>query len=159
MKNIIICLFVVISLYSCDLAQDIYANLQLGYSEIYYHDDFKDLDTPEKIFKYLDTRLTFDLLDRTATPSPEEILYSGKANCRGYTKVFVNIMYVSTGVKMGAAGVEMSDQRAISSGGSVDHCIVYHNGKLYDPQSGECVMYSEIGYIYRFDDFLYEPIF
>lgn len=138
------------------LSQDLYSNYQLGYSNVYYSNDFKGLDTPEKIDAYLDEHLVFDLLDSYPSGSAEEILNSGKANCRGYSKVFVNIMYVATGDKYGFAIVHTDNKRAVADGGPVCHCIVKNGSMLIEPQSGKEVFYSKIGYTYTFDDVFYD---
>ena len=81
---------------------------------------------------------------------PEITWLKGSGDCDRIALLYINIIYVELGIKMGLVAVD-SSTRAIDSGGWIDHILPYYKGQVYSPVSGEPVSYYSPGYTFTFD--------
>jgi hypothetical protein len=161
MKKILLIMLSILLLNSCDLKRlqderndNYYTNEFIKKTDLYYPSDF-DVDKINSVYDiaYWVKKRVEDSDEYSHTwRSVEEMLSSGKVNCKGYSLIFINLYYIKYGVKCSMLFVDTT--RTIVEGGEIDHAVVEVNGKQIDPQYGWSSYYV-IGYKYSFDELLY----
>ena len=151
MKKIVFILLVVFVVSGCDYTRDLYFLYKIGDGyDLYYHNDFEDLDSFEEIAVWIDSNVEYHHTAYDEWQSPKITVNLGKGDCEDAAILFVNIAYVSMGIKCGLAIFDSS--RSIKNGGYVDHAEVYYNGEVYNAGDGEILNNIKIGYIYKFKE-------
>lgn len=122
---------------------------KLGTVDLYYSADFDGLETPKEIADFLKDHITYEMQDDYSR-SPREVYESGKGDCKDFTRLFLNIYFLNTGIKA-QFGVGSIDERTVANGGKTNHAFVVIDRRAFEPQTGRYTDY-EIGYIYSFDE-------
>lgn len=156
MKKIILLSIVIILFVGCDMAHDVFFNIELGYHKIYRNDAFDGLDTAFECGQFLKANIKYVSRIGQLTQSPQETWEKKSGCCRDFSVLFCNIMFINTGIKWDAVAVDHGLKRTIVNGGDTNHVIVCRGKTYIEPQHGSIVEYEKYGYLCDFDWFLYE---
>jgi len=165
MKKILTLCLVLISLSSCNLvynAIDTITYSQLDPIEFY---DFAEYDLTRlnnfyQIAMFQQKYLTYTADIGEDINSPEEAMRTGIADCDEFSIGFLDLAYVTLGIKMSLIVVSTKDylladgtsSRAIVNGGIGNHFDVRYEGINYDAQVGCVSPYQNVLYEYTFDE-------
>jgi hypothetical protein len=130
-----------------------YLNHYIEKTELFKPDDFllRDINHFNDITNYINEKIQFsNKYDKWR--SVEEILESGKGNCKDFCLVYINLYFIKFEQKLNILFV--NDSRKIENGGSVNHSIIQLDDKQFCPQKGQFESYN-IGYSYSFNDLFY----
>lgn len=161
MKKIILVVLVVMMSLSCSLGYDVYSEVQdeifkikINKSDIFYHDDFLELETVSDISDYLAEHVTYKMdewngyLDYWQTP--QETFERGFGDCEDFVILFINIYYVVFGEKCDLVGIDNS--REVVEGGIATHAIIQlPSGLYYNARNGYIWEGCTPKYIYDFN--------
>lgn len=153
MKKIILISLVSVLFMGCELSNvvsNMYYENNINKCDIYYG-DFEDIKNESDIIKFINNNITYKVSDGYTWATPEEILTRGYGDCKEFTRLYLNILYVITGET--GNGILVDYDRSIVEGGFVNHVIVeLSDGTQIEPQNGE-ICHFEIGFRYGFYEF------
>lgn len=157
----IINIITIVMLSSCaiqNVALDVYhEHILIERSYIYYPDDFNvdEINNYQDITNWILERVEPSLKYKDEWRSMEQSLNSGKADCKGYSVLFLGLCYIKWGYKGDIIFTDIdSFSRDIVNGGSVNHSIVRIKGEKIEPQTGK-VVGDSVNYFYRFNEVFY----
>ncbi len=150
MKKLLLLTVIALSATSCSmLMDDIIETGMTGHNE-YYMDEWEELDTYLKISKYIkqNVEYTSDIVQHTQ--APEETITRGKGDCEDMAILYMNIAYVSMGIKMDAVIIKWS--RQVEDGGMLyNHVAVRYDGLIIDALSG-WKLTNDVEYFYSYNE-------
>lgn len=160
-------IFTILILFGCSLQNEL-SESELTNSKLmelakdhnlYYLQEWEYLTDPYEIIGWIKNHVVYkaEPYREDYWQDPEETLLLGTGDCEDFVILFMNIYYISTGIKTDMALVDMYEFfRDIGEGGDANHALVLlENNRTIDPQTGIYWNFS-IKYIMYFDDiFLY----
>lgn len=140
---------------NCSMFIDTTCTILYSNKGLYDSVEFDCINSIQDIAKYYNNNGYYykaDIGDYCKTP--KEMVNDKYGDCEDYAVLFLNICKVRMNIEGSLIVVNLND-RAIVSGGFVNHVMVVINGRVYEPQNGsELSTYeyweSRIGYIYSF---------
>jgi len=158
MKNILI-LICSLMILGCDISTDLVYSIRANNHSLYYSDDFKWCKSSEDICMYFrDKKLVYksDTIDNWK--NPKQTLADGGGDCEDFCILFLNILFVNTGIKGDIVLVNnLETNRNIVNGGNINHAVVIINSCIFDVVGERSYSKAEssnfnIGYIYIFNE-------
>ena len=157
MKKILIVLFVIMWLSSCDIlsyAIDTTTYDMLNNVEFY---DFADydltgIDSYRDIARWINARVQYKADTLEYFSSPEDTLRRGLGDCEDFSMLYINIAKIVLDIEMDLVILNIPVLRVIVEGGIGNHVDVHYNGVLYSAQLGIERFPTPILYIYTFDE-------
>jgi hypothetical protein len=133
-----------------DIGQDVYNTAQFSEVSV-FKSSFPAITTQEDVCPWIKKMVTYRKSGDSAFPSPKQTLLLGYGDCKAFSTLYMDIMYVKFGIKTELCLVDSDENRSIEAGGKINHAIVrLPSGKLINPQSGEMVHYT-VKFSYSFD--------
>jgi hypothetical protein len=134
-----------------DTGQDFYNKEQ--FSEIHvFNFSFPEIKKTEDISTWINKFVKYRNDNRFLCQSPEKTVISGHGDCRDFSVLYMNILYINFGIKSDLCIVDTNEVRKIEKGGGMDHAIIrLTEGTLIEPQTGQNVFYT-VKFSYSFDD-------
>lgn len=143
----------------CDISTDLFYSLRANNHTLYYSDDFKWCKSSEDICMFFrDKKLLYISDSMDNWKNPEQTIVDAGGDCEDFCILFLNILYINTGIKGEIALIDESiTSRNIVNGGNINHAVIIIDNCIFDV-IGERA-YSEletskfdIGYTYTFDE-------
>lgn len=157
MKKVLLIVFVIIGLASCDILSSIIDTTTYGLLEGIEFYDFADydltgIDSYRDIARWIQMRVEYKADFLEAFSSPEETLRRRSGDCEDYAFLFANIAYLTMGIKMDVVILYLPTGRTVVEGGIGNHIDVYYDGLIISAQRGYISYYQEVLYTYTFNE-------
>jgi hypothetical protein len=159
-KNIFVFIYIIFIL-GCDYATDAIIKYNVSYHSLYDSISFRALNTIDKALWYSSSHNLVYISETGYIDDwkdPEKTIADGGGDCEDFCILFLNILFINTGIKGDIVLInESATSRNIVNGGNINHAAIMINGCIFDVVGERA--YSEIesskfdiGYIYAFDE-------
>ena len=152
MKKIVIVLLVLVVGNSCNVVWDKGYSLSINKTNIFESDSFDDILSIDDIYIYLDQNIAYkkdNIIDNWATA--ESTYNNGFGDCEDKAILFLNILYLKFRIK-GNLILLNTNNRAIVTGGVINHAVVEFDGIIIDPVSLIESKPTIVMFYYEFDE-------
>lgn len=169
MKKLVLVAFLITFFTSCEiisfideassLSNDLDENLSLRAKDHELYDfNLDNIHTFEDIANYISNNIEYRSEEIEEWSDPLVTINRGYGDCDDFAILFANIAYYELNKKCGVAAVyaEFFQQRKIVKGGRINHLVVWYNGNMYSPYTGELITDYPPSYVFEFDEvFIY----